>query len=355
MKTEIVSSVDAVPVADWDRLAQHAGVYLSHRWLAGEEGDPTATASYALIRDHDGTLVAAAPLYLVHREPNTYYEPTHLPPGTQKPRVIAGARRGYHNTPLTAPHLPEDLDAHCLALLREAARDHAERHGTSHWWPYLTESATRRLAPLYGTPPHRLEDDATIPLPGDGFDDYLASLPSKRRVAIRHERAAFEAAGLDVRRQRLADCYEDAGRLLAALQKSHGHGDDTDAMTSLLRRQADAMGDLARVVAAYDGPLMTGFCLYYHQGSTTWLRAVGIDPERPAPFAYFALTYYAPIEDAYRHGTTAVHAGMKAIEAKRLRGARVSGLYALHDTRTGASPATTTSASYEMDPVRPGP
>jgi predicted N-acyltransferase len=93
------------------------------------------------------------------------------------------------------------------------------------------------------------------------------------------------------------------------------------------------MGERARVVAAYDGPRMTGFCLYYHQGSTTWLRAVGIDPERPAPFAYFALTYYEPIEDAYRHGTTALHAGMKAIEAKRLRGARVSGLYALDDTR----------------------
>lgn len=334
MKSEIVSSVHAVPVADWDRLARHAGVYLSHRWLAGEESDPTATASYALVRDSDGTLVAAAPLYLVHDEPNTHYEPTHTPPGTERPRVIAGARRGYHNTPLADPALAEDVDAHCLASLREAAREHAERHGTAHWWPYLTESATRRLTPLYGTPPHRVEDEATIPLPGAGFDDYLAALPSKRRVAIRHERAAFEAAGLDVRRQRLADCYEDAGRLLAALQKSHGHGDDTDAMTSLLKRQADAMGDQARVVAAYDGARMTGFCLYYHQGGTTWLRAVGIDPERPAPFAYFALTYYAPIEDAYRHGSTALHAGMKAIEAKRLRGARVSGLYALHDTRT---------------------
>uniref|UniRef100_A0AAU1I7F8 GNAT family N-acetyltransferase n=1 Tax=Streptomyces sp. NBC_00180 TaxID=2903632 RepID=A0AAU1I7F8_9ACTN len=333
MKTEIVSSVHDVPAADWDRLTEHAGVYLSHRWLAGEESDPTATASYALIRDHDGALAAAAPLYLVHSEPNTYYEPAHLPPGAQRPHVIAGARRGYHNTPLTDPGLPGDVELQCLSLLRAAARDHAGRHGTSHWWPYLTEPAMQRLAPLYDTPPHRMEDDATIPLPGAGFDDYLAALPSKRRVAIRHERAAFEAAELDVRHLYLMDCYEDAGRLLAALQRSHGHGDDTDAMTGLLKRQADAMGERARVVAAYDGHRMTGFCLYYHQGGTTWLRAVGIDPERPAPFAYFALTYYEPIEDAYRHGTTALHAGMKAIEAKRLRGARVSGLYALVDTR----------------------
>lgn len=336
MKAEIVSSVHAVPVADWDRLAQHAGVYLSHRWLAGEESDPTATASYALVRDDNGTLVAAAPLYVVHKEPNSYYEPTHLPPGARKPFVLAGARRGYHNSPLTDPHLPGHRLTPCLTLLRDAARDLAGRHGTTHWWPYLTEPAARLLAPLYRTPPHRMEDDATIPLPGAGFDDYLASLPSKRRVAIRRERSAFAAAGLDVRHQLLADCHEDAGRLLAALQQSHGHGDDTAAMTSLLKRQADAMGDQARVVAAYAGPRMTGFCLHYHQGGTTWLRAVGIDPEHPAPFAYFALTYYEPIEEAYRNGSTALHAGMKAIEAKRLRGARVSGLYALHDTGTGA-------------------
>lgn len=339
MRTETVGSVHAVPVADWDRLARHASVYLSHPWLAGEEHDPTATPSYVLVRDDDGTLLAATPLYVVHEEPNPYYDPAALlPGGARRPRVLAGARRGYHNTPLTDPHLPEGRAAQCLTLLREAARDHAERHATTHWWPYLTESATRRLAPLYGTSPHRLEDDATIPLPGCGFADYLASLPSRRRVAIRHERAAFEAAGLVVRRQSLLDCHRDAGRLLAALQRSHGHDGDTDAMTGLLQRQADAMGDRARVVAAYAGSRMTGFCLYYHHGGTTWLRAVGLAPGHPAPFAYFVLTYYAPIEDAYRHGSTALHAGMKAIEAKRLRGARVSGLSALYDVRQAPVP-----------------
>ncbi|MGI5484532.1 peptidogalycan biosysnthesis protein [Streptomyces lavendofoliae] len=327
------TGIATVPAADWDRLARSAGLYLSHRWLAGEEADPTASASYVLVRDAAGGLVAATPLYVVHSEPNALYEPVHLPPGAGRPRVVAGARRGYHNAPLTDPRLSGEQRAACLRLLRDAARAHAARHGTTHWWPYLTESAARQLAPLYRTPPHRLDDDATIPLPGTGFDDYLASLPSKRRVAVRHERAAFDAAGLDVRRLALADCHRDAGRLLAALQVSHGHADDTGTMTRLLERQADAMGERARVVAAYDGPRLAAFCLYYHYGATTWLRAVGTDPARPVPFAYFALAYYLPIEDAYRHGSGAVHAGIKAIRAKRLRGARVTGLYALHDDR----------------------
>ncbi|MDN3293349.1 peptidogalycan biosysnthesis protein [Streptomyces ficellus] len=331
MKAETTTGIAAVPAAAWDRLARHAGLYLSHRWLAGEETDPTASASYVLVRDAAGALIAAAPLYVVHTEPNAYYEPAHLPPGAGRPRVIAGARRGYHNAPLTDPGLCDEQRTACLALLRDTIRAHAARHGTTHWWPYLTETAARQLTPLYRTAPYRLDDDATIPLPGTGFDDYLASLPSKRRVAIRHERAAFHAAGLDVRHQALADCYQDAGRLLASLQNSHGHADDTDAMTGLLKRQADAMGEQARVLAAYDGSRLAAFCLYYHYGSTTWLRAVGTDPARPVPFAYFTLAYYLPIADAYRHGTNAVHAGMKAIQAKRLRGARVTGLYALHD------------------------
>ncbi|MFJ3520302.1 MULTISPECIES: hypothetical protein [unclassified Streptomyces] len=102
-------------------------------------------------------------------------------------------------------------------------------------------------------------------------------------------------------------------------------------MTGLLKRQATAMGGEARVVAAYDAHRMIGFCLYYHHGTTTWIRAVALDRHHPAPHLYFNLMYYLPVEDAYAHGTTALHAGTTAIEAKRRRGAEISGLYALVD------------------------
>lgn len=142
-----------------------AGLYLSHRWLAGEEEDPTATCAYALVRDPGGTLLAATPLYLVRDEPNDSYQPETVLPPHLRPRVIAGARRGYHNTPLTAPGLgPGRRDA-CLALLRDAVRRFAGHHGTTHWWPYLTTEAATRLAPLYPDPALHLEDDALIRSP----------------------------------------------------------------------------------------------------------------------------------------------------------------------------------------------
>ncbi|MFD6971599.1 peptidogalycan biosysnthesis protein [Streptomyces sp. NPDC059949] len=332
MKTDITTGITHLPAAEWDHLARPAGLYLSHRWLAGEEADPTATAAYALVRDDDGTLLAAAPLYLVHTEPNSSYAPPEPAPGADRPRVVAGARRGYHSAPLTDPSLPADRRTACLALLRDAARTYAAGHGTTHWWPYLTEPAAALLAPLYEAAPRPVEEDALIPLPGAGFDDYLASLPKKRRLAVRRERLEFHAAGLRVRQLPLGDCFRDSGRLLAGLQQSHGHAaDSVAAMTGLLERQAESMGDRARVAAAYDGRRMVAFGLYYHFGGTTWLRAVGTDPSCPAPFAYFNVAYYLPIEDGYREGTSALHAGMRTIRAKRLRGARVTDLYALPD------------------------
>ncbi|MEU6104011.1 GNAT family N-acetyltransferase [Streptomyces flaveolus] len=332
MITSFVDSVHAVPAAEWEHLARPAGFYLSHRWLAGQEDDPTALYAYALVRDRTGALLAAAPLCLIRDEPNEYYRPGTVLPTPARPRVIAGARRGYHNTPLAARGLGAGERDDCLFLLRDAARHFAGRHGTTHWWPYLTTPAAAQLAPLYPGRPFHLEDDALIPLPGADVDDYIASLPSQRRAGIRRERRAFAAAGLDVRHQALADCLKDAGALLAGHQQDHGHDQDgVDAMTGLLARQAAAMGDEARVVAAYDGQRMAGFCLYYHYGSTTWIRAVAVDRRHPAPHLYFNLMYYLPAEDAYAHGTTALHAGMTTIEAKRRRGATVSGLWALVD------------------------
>jgi hypothetical protein len=56
-----------------------------------------------------------------------------------------------------------------------------------------------------------MKDDAATPLPGGSFEDYLASLPSKRRVAVRHERAAFHKTGLSIRHLPLGDCFWEAG------------------------------------------------------------------------------------------------------------------------------------------------
>ncbi|MBT2395805.1 GNAT family N-acetyltransferase [Streptomyces sp. ISL-100] len=332
MRLSFSPSLAAVPREEWDALAGSVGLYLSHRWLTAQESDPTAQPRYALVHDDAGRLVAATPLYVVHCEPNALYRVAELVPGAAPERrvVVAGARRGYLNAPLLHPSLAAGERRRCLELLLEAARTLGARHEAQPWWLYVKDSAAKELADVCGTDPVHLQQDAAIPLPGSSFDDYLGTLPSKRRVVIRRERRAFQEAGYEVRELRLSECADRAGELLAGLQDRHGHGSEPAAMAGLLRQQADGMGDSGTVLGCFLGGTMVGFSLFYRFGGTVWVRALGFDyPRLRGAQEYFSLAYYLPIEHAYRSGETELHLGMDSIRAKTLRGAEVSPLWAI--------------------------
>ncbi|WP_369386680.1 GNAT family N-acetyltransferase [Streptomyces sp. CG1] len=322
-----------VPAAEWDALAAQAGLYLSHQWLAAQQHDPTAQAHYALVHA-DGQLIAAAPLYVVDSEPNALYRVHDLVPDRTPVRtLLAGARRGYLNAPLLHPRLAPDRRREALNELVAAAGSLAAAHEARPWWLYVTDTAAAELADACGTKPVRLGEDARIPLSGSTFDDYLAGLPSKRRVAIRRERRAFADAGYELRTLRLSECADAAGALLAQLQERHGHPADPTVMAGLLRDQADGMADSGLVLAAYAESRMVAFSLSYRHADTVWLRATGYDYARlRGAHEYFNLVYYLPIEDACAHGATALHLGMESLRAKTLRGAVTSPLWAVEGT-----------------------
>lgn len=333
MNLTLITDIRDIPTTTWDTLAASAGLYLSHQWLAAQQHDPTAQAHYALVHD-DGHLIAATPLYLVDTEPNALYRVHELIPDRTPARtLLAGARRGYVNAPLLHPRLTPGQRREALHHLVAATRTLAATHEAQPWWLYVTDTAAAELAEACGTKSARLAEDAHIPLPGTTFDDYLAALPSKRRVTIRRERRAFTEAAYELRTLRLSECADTAGALLAQLQERHGHPADPTAMARLLRDQADGMADTGTVRAAYAEDHMVAFSLYYHHANTIWLRATGYDYARLRDaHEYFNLVYYLPIEDAYAHGATALHLGMESLRAKTLRGAATSPLWAVAGT-----------------------
>ncbi|OLZ65328.1 GNAT family N-acetyltransferase [Streptomyces sp. IMTB 2501] len=326
----LVRDLMDVPATEWDALTGHAGLYLSHQWLAAHQHDPTAQVHYALVHA-DGRLIAAAPLHVVDSEPNALYRVHDLIPDRTPARtLLAGARRGYFNSPLLHPRLTPDRRREALNELVKSASSLAAVHEAQPWWLYVTDTAAAELADACGTKPMQLGEDARIPLPGSTFDDYLAGLPSKRRVAIRRERRAFAEAGYELRTQRLSECADPAGALLAQLQERHGHPADPAFMARLLRDQAEGMADSGVVLAAYAEGRMVAFSLFYRQADTVWLRATGYDYARlRGAHEYFNLVYYLPIEDAYAHGAAALHLGMESLRAKTLRGAVTSPLWAI--------------------------
>ncbi|MER6213701.1 GNAT family N-acetyltransferase [Streptomyces sp. NPDC001674] len=330
MNVDLISDIRDVPAEAWDALAAHAGLYLSHQWLAAQQADPTAQVRYALVHD-DGHLIAAAPLYLVDTEPNDLYRVHELLPGREPARtLLAGARRGYLNAPLLHPRLTPGRRREALNRLVAASGSLAAAHQAEPWWLYVSDEAAAELAGACGTKAVRLNTDARIPLPGRTFDDYLAGLPSKRRVTIRRERRTFAEAGYELRTLRLFQCADAAGALAAQLQERHGHPADPAFMAGLLREQAEGMADSGVVLAAYAGDRMVAFSLFYRYADTVWIRSTGYDyAHLRDAHEYFNLVYYLPIEHACTHGATALHLGMESLRAKTLRGAVTAPLWAI--------------------------
>lgn len=355
----LVPDIAGVPADQWDALSARAGLYLSHRWLAAQQHDPTARVHYALVHD-EGRLVAAAPLYVVDTEPNDLYRVHEVVPGREPGRtVLAGARRGYVNAPLLHPRLTPQRRREALGRLVAAARSLAEAEGARPWWLYVTDAAAAELADACGTAPVRLNEEARIPLPGAAFENYLASLPRARRTCVRRERRAFAEAGYELRTLRLSECADEAGVLAARLQERHGHPIDPGFMAALLRDQAEGMADTGIVLAAYAEGRMAAFSLFYLHADTVWLRSTGYDYDRLRDaHEYFNLGYYLPIEYAYAHGATAIHLGMESLRAKTLRGGVTSALWAVEagapaGASAGPAPAPAQAATWP-DPSNAG-
>jgi len=126
----------------------------------------------------------------------------------------------------------------------------------------------------------------------------------------------------------LADCHERLAPLAAGTQAKYGHSAPEAFWGSLLRLHVESMGRAARVAVCWRGGDPVGFCLYYVWGETLYLRWAGFDYGRLAGAAeYFNLVYYAQVMRAPQLGVRWIHAGIKAAEAKALRGAELRPLW----------------------------
>ncbi|SEM59904.1 hypothetical protein [Streptacidiphilus jiangxiensis] len=352
----VVESLDDVDATEWDRIAVDAGLYLSHRWLRHEENSPAVTARYVLLTGPTGRLLAATPVYRVHNELNAGYRPHERLAGvTEAARlVIAGARRGYRNAPLLDPSLTQGERTTCLRLLGDCVSGVADGFGADQaWWLYVQDEVVEELRGATGVATAHLQKlDAAIDLPGDDFEAYLAALPRKRRSVVRTEERRFAEAGYELRQLPLSACWSQAGELLARLQDKYGHAPDPEPLRRLLREQAAGLGDTGTVRACYvDDDRMVGFSLAYDFAGTTWIRAAGFDyPRLLGAQEYFSLAFYQPIRDAYRDGRVRrVHLGASSAQAKALRGARLTPLWAVPNSPTHqAEPAQVRSANQRL-------
>jgi predicted N-acyltransferase len=317
----IAPGIAALDPAEWDRLAA-PHPFVGHAFLSaledsGSVGPGTGwTPAPILIEGEDGHLAAAAPAYLKthsqgeyvfdhgwadawERAGGTYYPKLQVAvPFTPVPGPrLLGSRPLQLLAALETVTVQNDLSSAHITFLENADAAEAERRGwlirdgiQYHWF-------NRGYA---------------------GFDDFLDSLTSRKRKAIRKERAAARE-GLDFLALRgsaigpsewdaMWRFYQDTG------SRKWGRPYLTRAFFD---RIGETMGDsLLLFLACRDGRPIAG-ALNVIGPDALYGRYWGCTKE--VRFLHFELSYYQAIEWACEHGLRSVQAGAQG-EHKVSRG-----------------------------------
>ena len=317
----IARAVGDLDAAQWDALAGSGDPFLSHAFLSllessGSVGGDSGWSPLPVLVDRNGRTVAAAPAYLKShsqgeyvfdhgwadawtRAGGDYYPKLQVAvPFTPVPgRRLLGDDPNAILAALEAVTVQNGLSSAHITFLTEAeiapaeARGWLRRDGIQFHW------LNRAFA---------------------SFDDFLGSLSSRKRKAIRKERAAA-CQGLEIVALRGAEIepahwdamwhfYQDTGA------RKWGQPYLTKAFFD---GAGAAMGDAALLFLALDDGHPVAGALNFIGHDTLYGRYWGALDERP--FLHFELSYYRAIDWAIEHRLACVQAGAQG-EHKLARG-----------------------------------
>jgi len=317
----ISRGVADIDPATWDALAGEGDPFLSHAFLglleaSGSVGGNSGWSPLPVMAERNGRTIAAAPAYLkAHsqgeyvfdhgwadawiRAGGDYYPKLQVAvPFTPVPgRRLLGEDPNALLAALEAVTMQKGLSSAHITFLTEAEIAPAEARG----W-------LRRQGLQY----HWFNQGY------DDFDDFLGQLSSRKRKAIRKERAAA-CDGLEIVALRGAQImpehwaamwhfYQDTGA------RKWGQPYLTEAFFA---GAGAAMGEAALLFLALDGGDPVAGALNFIGHDTLYGRYWGTSEERP--FLHFELSYYRAIDWAIEHRLASVQAGAQG-EHKLARG-----------------------------------
>ena len=317
----IARGVSDLPAQTWDKLAPAGDPFLSHAFLSlleqsGSVGDGSGWTSLPVMVERAGQVTAAAPAYLKTHSQGEYVFDHGWADAWQR----AGGEY-YPKLQVSVPFTPcvgrRLLGDDANALLAALETVTIQNHFSSAHITFLTEDeleiAIRRgWLRRDGLQYHWLNR-------GYGsFDDFLGALASRKRKAIRKERAAV-VEGLEILELRGAEvepAHWDA--MWHFYQHTGARKWGRPYLTrDFFDRAGEAMGDSALMFLALSGGRPIAGALNFVGGDTLYGRYWGAIEERP--FLHFELSYYRAIDFAIAHGLKTIQAGAQG-EHKLSRG-----------------------------------
>ena len=324
-ETEIVAriarGISDLPDGQWDGLAGQADPFICHAFLSlleesGSVGERTGWTPLPVMVERDGRITAAAPAYLKTHSQGEYVfdhgwaEAWDRAGGSYYPKLQVAVPF----TPCVGPRLLGDDRNALLAALETVT---VQNGLSSAHITFLTDeeaNAARARGWL-------LRDGLQYHWFNRGypsFDNFLDALASRKRKAIRKERAAA-IAGLEIVELRGADI--EPAHWDAMWHFYQETGSRKWGRPYLTREWFDqvgsAMGDAALMFLALSNGRPVAGALNFIGANTLYGRYWGAIEERP--FLHFELSYYRAIDWVIEHGYAAIQAGAQG-EHKLARG-----------------------------------
>lgn len=328
------AAIAEIDRAEWDHCAGDDCVgggnpFVAHDFLSALEdsGAVSPTAGWGprhlALRDAAGRLVGAVPLYLKSHSLGEYvfdqaWADAYMRAGGRYyPKLLAAVPFTPVTGPrlLAAPEAPGDV----RESLARAAAEFAEEHGLSSLHVNFITAQDRELLARTG---FLLRADTQFHWENEGygsFEDFLASLSSRKRKAIRRERRDALADGITVEIVTGADLREEHWDAFFAFymdtgSRKWGRPYLNRLFFSLLgERMADRV---VLILARRAGRYIAG-ALNLEGGGMLYGRYWGAIEHHP--FLHFELCYYQAMEYAIARGLRRVEAGAQG-EHKLMRG-----------------------------------
>ncbi len=319
LTARIGSGVAGVDAATWDCLAGPDPL-IGHAFLllledSGSVGPGTGWTPLPILAERGGSIVGAAPAYLKTHSQGEYV----FDHGWAEAWERAGGDY-YPKLQVTVPFTPcpgNRLLGEPQSLLAAIEAVTGQNHFSSAHITFCTQADADAAEARGWLPRHGLQ----FHWPNRGFasfDDFLATLASRKRKTIRKERAAANA-GLDILTLRGRDIepahwdamwhfYQDTG------SRKWGQPYLT---REWFDRAGDGLGESALMfLALRDGQPIAG-ALNIIGNDALYGRYWGAREE--VPFLHFELSYYRAIDWAIANGLSTVQAGAQG-EHKLARG-----------------------------------
>ena len=328
-----MASIDA---SIWDGLADSGDPFVGHSFLSlleesGSVGDESGWSPLPLLVERGGALVAAAPAYLkFHSQGEYVFDHGWAEAWTRAghdyyPKLLVAVPF----TPVPGPRLLGDRNAALAALEALTVQNQlSSAHINFCLAEDVAAAEARGWLRREGLQFHWFNRHYA------SFDDFLATLSSRKRKAIRKERAAA-IEGLEIVGVRGAairaehwdamwQFYQDTGsRKWGRPYLSRAFFEEVGAR----------MGDSALMFLALDNGRPIAGALNFVGSDTLYGRYWGTTDERP--FLHFELSYYRAMEWAIENGFSSVQAGAQGE----------------HKLARGYEPVVTTSVHFLPDPA----